>query len=143
MVKMSSTLEQVVIELEAVEDIAISQRDTENDKECPICFDALFKNDDDEAIPPVTLQCGHKFCRECFDKHHNTCIQQMHDVNCPLCRQVIYKNTSIRSTPSQQQQRTPVQPHILMGRMIFVVPMAALYASITALLVWALVTKYG
>lgn len=48
----------------------------EDELECSLCLKLFFE--------PVTLACGHTFCRACIAR----CLD--HDDKCPLCREVFY-----------------------------------------------------
>jgi len=45
---------------------------------CSICFDLLYN--------PVSVECGHTFCRICIEEHCHTCIKNKVPPDCPLCR---------------------------------------------------------
>ena len=54
--------------------------------ECGICFESL----DSKQIDYCTeLDCFHIFHDKCLKEWCNTCINQDHEANCPLCRKDI------------------------------------------------------
>lgn len=148
-------IEKCIVHMMAeMEEVVVTTQDAFNNTEvyeCPICLDALTNDRENQVIK---LECGHRFCRPCFDHHHTVCLQQIQDVICPMCRHVIIKNTSLINT--QQLHVTPTIIPRLNGRMVvftsedylvrrsaFIVPMGILYMAIFALLIWALLSKYG
>ncbi|XP_053170110.1 E3 ubiquitin-protein ligase TRIM47-like [Scomber japonicus] len=65
---------------------------------CSICLDVFTH--------PVTIPCGHNFCKNCITQHWNTHVQN----DCPLCQKVfntrpeLYINTFISEMADQFRQ---------------------------------------
>lgn len=51
---------------------------------CPICFDLIEEH--------AELECGHRFCSNCFTKHRSITIKE---TSCPLCKAVIKRRSII------------------------------------------------
>uniref|UniRef100_A0A8D2IVA1 Uncharacterized protein n=1 Tax=Varanus komodoensis TaxID=61221 RepID=A0A8D2IVA1_VARKO len=51
-------------------------RDSDCHAQCPICWEYLRE--------PVTLDCGHNFCRKCISFYSEIC-EEIKDLECPLC----------------------------------------------------------
>ena len=49
---------------------------------CPICFDEVYNNS-------VSPNCGHEFCRSCFEKWMRACRNEFRECCCPCCRQLV------------------------------------------------------
>uniref|UniRef100_A0A8D2KS18 Zinc finger protein RFP n=1 Tax=Varanus komodoensis TaxID=61221 RepID=A0A8D2KS18_VARKO len=58
----------------------------EQEAQCPICWEYLRE--------PVTLDCGHNFCRKCISFYSEIC-EEIKDLECPLCKTA--QQRSIRS----------------------------------------------
>ncbi|XP_062978416.1 tripartite motif-containing protein 10-like [Elgaria multicarinata webbii] len=56
---------------------APARTDVEEEAKCPICMSYL--------MDPVTLDCGHNFCRNCITCYREA-WDQIGDLECPLCR---------------------------------------------------------
>ena len=52
--------------------------DVEQEAMCPICLGYL--------TVPVTLDCGHNYCRGCITNYCETWEEQGGDLECPVCR---------------------------------------------------------
>ena len=64
----------------------MSDKNSNKILECGICFESL----DVKQIDCCTeLDCCHIFHDKCLKKWCNTCINQDHEPNCPLCRKDI------------------------------------------------------
>ncbi|KAF7235296.1 Tripartite motif-containing protein 10 [Varanus komodoensis] len=50
--------------------------EVEQEAQCPICWEYLRE--------PVTLDCGHNFCRKCISFYSEIC-EEIKDLECPLC----------------------------------------------------------
>ncbi|XP_044837320.1 tripartite motif-containing protein 26-like isoform X2 [Mauremys mutica] len=59
-------------------------REIQEETNCPICLEYL--------TDPVTIQCGHNFCRSCISQYCETWEEQDSDpLCCPSCRARIWK----------------------------------------------------
>ncbi|CAM5157265.1 unnamed protein product [Eretmochelys imbricata] len=58
----------------------------QEETKCPICLQYL--------TDPVTMDCGHNFCRICISQHCETWAEGDYDpLWCPSCRAIIRKET--------------------------------------------------
>ncbi|XP_047431147.1 E3 ubiquitin-protein ligase TRIM39-like [Mugil cephalus] len=57
---------------------------TEDQLLCSICLDVFTK--------PVTLPCGHNFCKNCITQHWDTCSK----CECPTCQEPFHKSLDLR-----------------------------------------------
>nr|XP_020633159.1 tripartite motif-containing protein 10-like [Pogona vitticeps] len=57
--------------------LSSSSKSVENAASCPICFECL--------TDPVTLDCGHNFCRGCITKYSEE-WEWMGELECPICK---------------------------------------------------------
>lgn len=103
-----SSLSQLAQQLELCDNAADLERHALADKsECPVCCDRLL-DDDDTALPPVLLSCGHTFCLLCcvrlaadvivWQNHFWEMVEdegrslfRLGAVVCPLCRTNVSK----------------------------------------------------
>ncbi|XP_030015088.1 E3 ubiquitin-protein ligase TRIM21-like [Sphaeramia orbicularis] len=51
---------------------------------CSICLDVF--------TDPVTIPCGHNFCKNCITEHFNVSVQQ----KCPMCNEVFYTRPQLK-----------------------------------------------
>uniref|UniRef100_A0A8D0GUR7 Zinc finger protein RFP-like n=1 Tax=Sphenodon punctatus TaxID=8508 RepID=A0A8D0GUR7_SPHPU len=68
-------------------------RDLQEEVTCPICLDYF--------ADPVTLDCGHNFCRACITRHWGESVA---NVSCPQCREICPR----RSLKPNRQLRSVV-----------------------------------
>ncbi|XP_055013540.1 E3 ubiquitin-protein ligase TRIM39-like isoform X2 [Boleophthalmus pectinirostris] len=54
---------------------------------CPVCLDLL--------TAPVTIPCGHSYCRSCVQRHWG---QQSGPFSCPLCRRAYGRKPTLKPT---------------------------------------------
>jgi zinc-RING finger domain len=52
-------------------------------RECPICFEEMGADADDNNDRPATTRCGHIFCAECIER----AVEEQQ--RCPMCRKEI------------------------------------------------------
>ncbi|KAI2647277.1 E3 ubiquitin/ISG15 ligase TRIM25 [Labeo rohita] len=55
------------------------------ERKCSVCLD-VFKD-------PVTIPCGHKFCKSCL----NQCWENSHDCKCPFCKKTFSKRPDLKN----------------------------------------------
>ncbi|XP_072001138.1 E3 ubiquitin/ISG15 ligase TRIM25-like [Engystomops pustulosus] len=60
----------------------------EKELECSICASLL--------TDPVTLRCGHNFCRVCIDLNFNTQQNKAEVYSCPICREKFQKRPALK-----------------------------------------------
>lgn len=122
--------------------------------DCPICLETVVC---DKKSSNVVLKCDHVFHRHCFQQHFKSRIVQNLDVDCPLCRNVVFKNVIVQDDTRQYDgmsientdnhfpisQGTIWRSEHVVSRWVFIIPMGIIYLTIVALLIWALYSKYS
>jgi len=67
--------------------------------ECGVCFEKIKRGQ-----PQQLLNCGHKFCGNCFDRWH----AQSGNTTCPSCRTPVHTN-SMNHQPMGRLATTPIR----------------------------------
>lgn len=110
----------------------------EGNNMCPICLDDFV----DLETPPIQLECLHKFCQKCFEEHFSVCVQQRRDVECPICRGLIFKNVlSVIVTVTPQHVVVEQRQDLCFTRTLVLLPFIAMIIVVIIMMVWAGVVK--
>jgi len=95
------------IELTVDESVGLSKLPTINDEQyktddCPICLNPLYTRGETVVIGLGREGCGHRFHKECLDRHFTTS-----DNRCPICRRPI---TGVEYVTRAYQEPIPLLP---------------------------------
>lgn len=92
--------------------VAKFQDKLNNELSCSICSEIF--------ISPVTLPCGHIFCKHCFQQWKKSCNQR--PLDCPNCKEKVYISTvnsqQVCKPSSSQVGRAKVTPNVYIQNLI-------------------------
>uniref|UniRef100_A0A670HZP4 Uncharacterized protein n=1 Tax=Podarcis muralis TaxID=64176 RepID=A0A670HZP4_PODMU len=84
--KRVALVNQTMLRIICLSNMFTNLRDLNNTSTCPICMEYL--------TDPVTLACGHNFCRDCIVKYCDTWEpMQVGDLECPVCKAQIQRGS--------------------------------------------------
>lgn len=81
----------------------------EEEAVCPICLEFFTE--------PVSIDCGHNFCRACLSRHCETCKVESpgHPVQCPVCKEKFKKDNFRPNWPLANMVETILQLKVVRG----------------------------
>ena len=63
--------------------------DIDTAMECPICSDAIVRQELGQKVIAVAGKCFHSTCSSCLENWRKTCKQKKLPLSCPICREEI------------------------------------------------------